>query len=175
MPEKPVAAMAAVPCESELAQDLKDQFGEQVTEVSTYRGQNFAVVAPEAVVPVIEYLKLEQDFDYLVDITAVDYPQRTPRFDLVYILYSFSRNERLRVKTRIGEGEKAQSVTGVHVTADWLEREVFDMFGIRFTGHPGLKRILMPEDWQGHPLRKDYGITNADERWVRENIGIEGH
>jgi NADH-quinone oxidoreductase subunit C len=175
MAEQPPAAMAAVPCESQLAKDLKAQFGEQVREVSTYRGQDFAVVDAAAAVPVLEYLKYECNFDYLVDITAVDCPKRTPRFELIYIAYSFSRNERFRVKTHIGEGEKAQTATGVHLTADWLEREVFDMFGIAFAGHPNMKRILMPEDWQGHPLRKDYSITGADERWVKENLGIEGH
>jgi NADH-quinone oxidoreductase subunit C len=89
------------------------------------------------------------------------------------VLYSFSRNERIRMKIRIKDGEKAQSATDVWVTATWLEREVFDMFGIEFEGHPDLRRILMPEDWTGHPLRKDYGILNMDNRWVQENLGIE--
>jgi NADH-quinone oxidoreductase subunit C len=89
------------------------------------------------------------------------------------VLYSFSRNERIRVKTRIKEGQKPQSVVGVHLTANWLEREVYDMFGIEFQGHPDLRRILMPDEWEGHPLRKDYDILQMDNRWVQENLGIE--
>jgi NADH-quinone oxidoreductase subunit C len=92
---------------------------------------------------------------------------------LVYILYSFSRNERIRVKARVKEGEKPATMTTVHLTADWLEREVFDMFGIEFEGHPNMKRILMPDEWQGHPLRKDYSILGMDQKWVQENLGIE--
>ena len=128
---------------------------------------------PEAAVPVVEYLKVEADFDYLVDITAVDWPKRAERFDLFYILYSFARNERVRIKTRIADGYKPQTATGVHLTANWLEREVFDMFGIEFAGHPDMRRILLPEDWQGYPLRKDKSIIDMDNQWVKEHLGIE--
>jgi NADH-quinone oxidoreductase subunit C len=172
-PPKTPATMAATLWESELTRQLQGQFGGQILEFSTYLGQNFLVVKPEAAVPVIEYLKLEADFDYLVDVTAVDYPERPERFDLIYILYSFARNERIRIKTRIAENATPQTVTGVHVTANWLEREAYDMFGIHFAGHPNLQRILMPEEWQGHPLRKDYSIIRQDDRWVQENLGIE--
>jgi len=106
-------------------------------------------------------------------VTAVDYPQRAERFDLVYIVYSFARNQRIRVKTRLAEGYEPATAVNVHLTANWLEREVFDMFGIRFRGHPDLKRILLPDDWQGHPLRKDHPITRVDQRWVKENLGID--
>jgi NADH-quinone oxidoreductase subunit C len=170
---KPPAVMAATPWDSELAGEIKEQFADRISEVSTYLGQNFVVCTPEAAVPLIEFLKLEADFDYLVDITAVDWPKRAERFDLVYILYSFSRNERLRVKTFIADGYRPESAVGVHLTANWLEREVFDMFGIEFAGHPDLRRILMPDEWQGYPLRKDYGIVQQDDRWVQENLGIE--
>ncbi len=120
--------------------------------------------------PLIEYLKAGPGFDYLVDITAVDWPKRAERFDLVYILYSFARNERVRIKTQIADGYRPATVVGVHLTANWLEREVFDMFGIEFAGHPDLRRILMPDEWQGHPLRKDYPILQQDQRWVEENL-----
>jgi NADH-quinone oxidoreductase subunit C len=165
--------MAATPWESDLARDLKERFGGRIGETSTYLGQNFIVAKPEAAVPILEYLKLEADFDYLVDITAVDWPKRPERFDLVYIVYSFPRNERVRIKTRIPDGYKPETAVGVHLTANWLEREVFDMFGIDFAGHPDMRRILMPEDWQGYPLRKDYSILQQDQRWVQENLGIE--
>ena len=165
--------MAAVPWTSDLAGELKERFAGRVLETSTYLGQNFIVVKPDSVVPVLEYLKLEADFDYLVDVTAVDWPKRAERFDLVYILYSFARNERVRVKTYIAEGYQPETAVTVHLTANWLEREVFDMFGIRFAGHPDMRRILLPEDWQGYPLRKDYSIIQQDQAWVRENLEIE--
>jgi NADH-quinone oxidoreductase subunit C len=172
-PPKPPATMAATPWASDLARELKERFGEQIGETSTYLGQNFIVAKPEAAVPILEYLKLEADFDYLVDVTAVDWPKRPARFDLVYIVYSFARNERVRVKTHIADGYKPETAVGVHLTANWLEREVFDMFGIEFAGHPDMRRILMPEEWQGHPLRKDYSILQQDQRWVQESLGIE--
>ena len=172
-PPKPPATMAATPWESELVRELKERFGDQITEYSTYLGQSFLVAKPDAVISVLEFLKLEQDFDYLVDLTAVDYPKRPERFDLVYILYSFARNERIRVKTMIAEGARPTTAVGVHLTANWLEREVFDMFGIQFEGHPDMRRILLPEEWEGHPLRKDYSILQQDQRWVQENLGIE--
>jgi NADH-quinone oxidoreductase subunit C len=170
---KPPATMAATPWENDLARELKERFGDQIGETSTYLGQNFMVAKPEAAVPILEYLKLEADFDYLVDITAVDWPKRPERFDLVYIVYSFPRNERVRIKTHIPDGYKPETAVGVHLTANWLEREVFDMFGIEFAGHPDMRRILMPEEWQGHPLRKDYSILQQDQRWVQESLGIE--
>src|SRR5690349_13384148 len=154
-PPKPPATMAATPWDSELTRELKERFGERITETSTYLGQNFIVTKPDSAIAALEFLKLEADFDYLVDLTAVDWPKRAERFDLVYILYSFSRNERLRVKTYIAEGYKPETATGVHLTANWLEREVFDMFGIEFTGHPDMRRILLLEEWESYPLRKE--------------------
>jgi NADH-quinone oxidoreductase subunit C len=165
--------MAATPWEGELPQRLKDRFGGEILEFSVYLGQSFLVARPEAVVPILQFLKLEADFDYLVDVTAVDWPKLPERFELVYILYSFARNQRIRIKTRIPDGYQPQTATGVHLTANWLEREVFDMFGIEFAGHPDMRRILLPEDWEGHPLRKDKPITDMDNRWVREHLGIE--
>ncbi len=113
------------------------------------------------------------EFDYCVDITAVNYPKREQQFEVVYVLYSFLKNERTRVKTRIKDGEHVPSSVSIWETANWLEREVFDMFGIVFDGHPGLKRILLPDEWKGHPLRKDYDILLQDREWVQINLGIE--
>ena len=172
-PAKPPAVMAATAWESDLARELKERFGDRIGELSTYLGQNLIVAKPEAAISVLEYLKLEADFDYLVDITAVDWPKRAERFDLIYIVYSFARNERVRLKTYIADGYKPETSVDVHLTANWLEREVFDMFGIEFAGHPDMKRILLPEEWQGYPLRKDYGILQQDQKWVQENLGIE--
>jgi NADH-quinone oxidoreductase subunit C len=170
---KPPAPMAVTPWENDLTRNLKAHFDDRITEFSTYLGQNFLVARPEAVVPILEFLKLEEDFDYLVDLTAVDYPKRAERFDVVYILYSFAKNERIRVKTMIADGARPATAVTVHLTANWLEREVFDMFGIQFEGHPDMRRILMPEEWEGYPLRKDYSILQQDQRWVQENLGIE--
>jgi NADH-quinone oxidoreductase subunit C len=170
---KAPATMASTPWDSELAREIKSTFAGAILECSTYLGQNFAVIAPDAVVPVLEFLRLDSDYEYLVDLTAVDYPKREKRFELVYTLYSFSRNDRLRLKTAIADGTRAASATSVYPVAAWLEREVYDMFGIEFDGHSGLRRILLPDEWQGFPLRKDYGIVQQDDRWVQENLGIE--
>jgi NADH-quinone oxidoreductase subunit C len=170
---KPPAPMAAAAWEGELPNQLKERFGVQITACSSYLGQNFVVAKPDAVILILEFLKLEADFDYLVDITAVDYPHRPERFDLFYILYSFARNERVRVKTAIADGAQPQTSVPVHTGANWLEREVFDMFGIQFEGHPDMRRILLPEEWQGFPLRKEMSIIQQDDRWVKENLGIE--
>jgi len=92
---------------------------------------------------------------------------------VVLNLYSFPKNQRLRLKVQVDENEPVASVVSVWPTANWLEREVYDMFGIIFEGHPDLRRLLLPEEWQGFPLRKDYDILQQDTAWVRENLGIE--
>jgi NADH-quinone oxidoreductase subunit C len=172
-PPAPPAVMIATPWENDLTTAITERFGPFITQFASYLGQNFIVVAAGAGVPLLEYLRREQDFDFLVDLTAVDYPKSEERFEIIYTVYSFSRNERLRVKTRVTEGQKPMTCTSVFPAGNWLEREVFDMFGIDFTGHPDMRRILLPDDWRGYPLRKDYGILQMDNRWVQENLGIE--
>jgi len=152
---------------------LKGQYGSGIREASSYLGQNYLVVEPAIVFELLQILRDGEQFDYCVDITAVHYPQREKQFDLLWILYSFSKNERIRLKIMIADGESVPSAVPVWATANWLEREVFDMFGIRFDGHPDLKRILLPDGWKGHPLRKDYGIIQQDQEWVKANLGIE--
>jgi NADH-quinone oxidoreductase subunit C len=165
--------MATTPWESELTRKVQEQFGAQILEFCSYLSQDFLVAKPEAAIPIIEFLKLEAGFDYLVDVTAVDYPARPERFDLIYVLYSFPRNQRIRLKIRVSDGFEPATAVNAHLTANWLEREVFDMFGIHFAGHPNMRRILMPDGWRGYPLRKDYPILQQDEVWVKENLGIE--
>lgn len=172
-PPKAPAAMAATPWESELTRALKEEFGDQILEFSSYVGQNFLVAKPEAAIPILESLKENHGFDYLVDITAVHWPERPEPFDIVYIIYSFGRNERIRMKIRIAEGYRPRTAVPVHLTANWLEREVYDMFGIEFEGHPDMRRILLPEEWETFPLRKENSILKMDQRWVQENLGIE--
>ena len=171
-PPKP-AGPAPQPWENEMVARLRARFGEAILESSTYLGQNYLVIDAARNVEICGRLKQEEQFNMLADLTAVDYPKRPKRFEVSYQLYSFPRNERLRVKAPVAETEPIQSVISVWKGANWLEREAFDMFGIRFQGHPDLRRILLPEDWEGHPLRKDYGILQQDVKWVRENLHIE--
>ncbi len=166
--------MESVPWDSDISTSVKEAFKEEILECAIYRDQPFIRVKPDAAIPLLDFLKCSTGFDYLVDLTFVHWPKREgAQFDLVYILYSFSRNVRLRVKAALAEGYKPATAVFIHSTANWLEREAFDMFGVRFEGHPDLRRMLMPDEWTGHPLRKDYGITQMDERWVKENLGIE--
>lgn len=187
-PEKPAAAAATTPPKpaapakpagpvplpwaSPLIDKLTRQFGTGLAAL-TYLGQNYMQVDRSLIPTVLQILRDEEKFDYCVDITAVHYPKRERQFDIVWILYSFAHNERVRVKTQIADGEHIPSVSSLWATANWLEREVFDMFGIQFDGHPELKRILLPDGWKGHPLRKDYGIIQQDQEWVQINLGIE--
>jgi NADH-quinone oxidoreductase subunit C len=116
-------------------------------------------IEPAQIVAVCRYLKDQQKFVRLSAVTAVDWLPADPRFEVVYLLHSLARNQRLRLKCWLAEALlEIDSVTGVWRTADWYEREVFDMFGVRFRNHPDLTRILMPSDWEGHPLRKDYPV-----------------
>lgn len=117
-------------------------------------------IAPAKIASVCGFLKYDQAFVRLSTVTAVDRFPAQPRFEVVYHLHSVERNQRIRLKCRIsGDNPVIESVTGVWRGANWYEREVFDLFGISFSGHPDLRRILMPDDWEGHPLRKDYSIT----------------
>ena len=162
-----------LPLENELVSRFKGKFGSAMREAWVDRKQAILVVERENLEAICQFARDSENFDYLVDLTAVDWPKREKRFDVVLFLYSFKKNERLRLKAHVGESETVPSVCKIWGTANWLEREVFDMFGIRFTGHPNLTRILMPEEWQGYPLRKDYDILTQDTAWVRENLGIE--
>jgi NADH-quinone oxidoreductase subunit C len=105
----------------------------------------------------------ETPFQQLIDMTAIDYPERGKRFDVVYLLLSMTANRRVRIKVQAGESEPVNTVTGVYPCADWYEREVFDMFGVPFDGHPDLRRILTDYGFQGHPLRKDFPMTGYVE------------
>ncbi|MFZ0859798.1 MAG: NADH-quinone oxidoreductase subunit C [Candidatus Sulfotelmatobacter sp.] len=170
-PPKP-AAPVPTPWDSPMIAKLKGEYGSGI-EPLTHLGQNYMVVDRSLIPEILQVLRNEEQFDYCVDITAVHYPKRERQFDVLWVLYSFPRNERIRVKTQIADGETVSSSIPIWATANWLEREVFDMFGIKFDGHPDLKRILLPEGWKGHPLRKDYGILQQDNDWVQINLGIE--
>jgi NADH-quinone oxidoreductase subunit C len=170
-PPKP-AGPVPTPWDSPIVAKLKSAYGSGI-EPLTFVGQNYMVVDRSLIPEILQVLRNEEQFDYCVDVTAAHYPQRDKQFDVIWVLYSFARNERIRVKTLIADGESIPSSVPIWPTANWLEREVFDMFGIKFDGHPDMKRILLPDGWKGHPLRKDYGILQQDNEWVQINLGIE--
>ena len=181
---KPAAPVAAKPVpkpegpkpepwDSDLSRRLRSQYGSGIREASTYLGQKYLVVDSTIVYEILLSMRNDELFDYCVDITAVHYPKREEQFDILYVLYSFHNNERVRIKAQIKDGDHVRTAVSIWETANWLEREVYDMFGIVFDGHPDLKRILMPDGWTGHPLRKDYPILQQDQEWVKINLGIE--
>jgi len=136
-------------------------FDNQAVTTGKYdRAELTLEIAADRIVPVCRFLKYEQNFIRLSSVTAVDRYPAEPRFEAVYHLHSVERKQRLRLKCRLhGRDPVIESVTSVWRSANWYEREVFDLFGIRFVNHPDLRRILMPDDWEGHPLRKDYPVT----------------
>jgi len=157
-----------------LLDELQKRFPGALGEALVFRSLPSITVAKESLLSIGEFLKSDEggEYTFLTDETAVDYPKREKRFEIVYHLYSFARNDRLRLKVLVGEGEKVPSVVGIWPTANWLEREVYDLFGVQYEGHPDLKRILLPDGWTGHPLRKDYDILRQDDAWVQANLGI---
>jgi NADH-quinone oxidoreductase subunit C len=138
------------------------EMGDAVLSRHSRLGDATAVVAAHRLREVLAFLHAQPDldFDVLSDLTAVDYHPRVPRFEVVYHLYSIVQNHRLRVKVVVDEGDcEIDSAVSVWPAANWMEREVFDLYGIRFRGHPDLRRILLYEEFEGHPLRKDYAKT----------------
>lgn len=126
-------------------------------------GQTTVEIAPGKLVEACRHLKDRETFSFLVDLTAVDWKERVPRFDVVYWAHSFDRgNERVRLKVGVADGAACPTVSGVWETANWMEREVFDLFGVVFEGHPDLRRILTWDGFQGHPLRKDFPVEGID-------------
>ena len=172
VPPKPPVVLQT-PLDNELVKRFRAKFGAALLEATEDRKQAILTVDRARLAEIALHLRDEQKFDMLSDLTAVDWPKREKRFDVVLNLYSFPKNERLRLKVHAADAEEVPSVVSVWPTANWLEREAFDMFGIIFSGHPNLKRILLPDEWQGYPLRKDYDILQQDTAWVRENLGIE--
>lgn len=144
---------------------LRARFANDVLDVSEYRGDTTVLVRPESIEQVCLALRdaPELRYSFLSDITAVDWLEREPRYDVVYHMHSLETRARLTLKVQVGGEETPDpdvpTVTSVWPAANFFEREVYDLFGIRFTGHPNLTRILMPSDWVGHPLRKDYPLT----------------
>ena len=141
-----------------------------VEAVSYWVGDWTVIVAADRLLEVARFLRDDSaaEFDYCSDVTATDWPPRAQRFDVIYCLYSVHLRHRIRVKVRAAEGDPVPSVTEIWSAANWLEREVYDQFGVNIVGHPDLRRILMPDDWQGHPQRKDYPLEGPGE-YLMEN------
>ena len=157
---------------------LKEKLGVAVLETHALHGDETVVVEPAAWLSACRFLRdnARCDMNMLTDLTAVDYLGREPRFEIVAHLVSLSKGHRLRIKTRVGDEDgnaEVDSLSELWASANWLEREAYDMFGVIFSGHPDLRRILLPEDWVGYPLRKDYDVRLQDVEWVRKHLGIE--
>ncbi len=152
---------------------LRERFPEAVKEVTGHRGEVTVELDRQALVEVCSWLRDEPAarFRHLSDLSGTDYPTREDRLCVDYHLYSFDHNLRLRLKVRVSVADPhIPTVTGVWPGANWHEREVYDFFGVRFDGHPNLVRILMPEDWKGHPQRKDYPLGGVDVEYIGAHI-----
>jgi NADH-quinone oxidoreductase subunit C len=152
---------------------IKKHFGESVTEAVATLGQQIIRVKKESYLELCRFLHDDDEalFDMCTDLTAIHWPDRAgQQFDVVALLYSVAKNRRIRVKVAIGEGEACPSISLIWAGADWMEREVYDMFGVRFDGHPDLRRILLPPDWPGNPLRKDYPVEYRDNEWTDKHL-----
>ncbi|MDT8286590.1 MAG: NADH-quinone oxidoreductase subunit C [Elusimicrobiales bacterium] len=148
-----------------LLETLKAKFGDKVLETHSFRGDDTAVIAPEAWLETASFLKNELGFDFLMDLAGADYLPREPRFEVVCHFYNSRTNRRLRLKSLLpGAGPEIASLTGLWLSADWFEREAWDMYGIDFKGHPDLRRLLMYDSFEGHPLRKDYPLKGRQPR-----------
>lgn len=147
---------------------IEARFPGAILETTETHNEKGLVLASSSLAEIAKSLKTELGFERLSSVTAVDWWPRRPRFEVVYHLHSIRHNRRLRLKLRVAEGEEIDSVTHIWTTANWYEREVFDLFGILFRNHPNLERIMMPADWEGHPLRKDYPVHGHKYSYAEE-------
>jgi NADH-quinone oxidoreductase subunit C len=149
-----------------LEEILNKKFEEKILSSKKDLGDLVIRIKSDAVVEVLKFLKDKpQDYSMLLDLTCVDYMGKKPRFEMVYHVFSISRNKRLRIKCWVREDSlEIDSVSGMWKNANWLEREVYDMFGIQFKGHPDLRRLFMYDGFEGHPLRKDYPLRKSQPR-----------
>jgi NADH-quinone oxidoreductase subunit C len=147
----------------EIRQRLQVQFPESILGSAAFRGEITFCLKAEEILPICRFLRDDLHYNYLTDLCGVDYCPCEPRFGVVYHLCAMETRERLRLKVALdGADPLISSVTSVWKGADWMEREAFDMYGIRFEGHPDLRRILLPPEWEGYPLRKDYPLRGYD-------------
>lgn len=131
---------------------------EAIVDAHARLGELTLVIAPQHLLATVGHLRAKLGYELLSDLTAVDWLSASPRMEVVYHFDSVANNAFLRLKVKVEADQTIDSITSVYPSANWFEREIFDLFGIRFAGHPDLRRIMMPDDWQGHPLRKDYPV-----------------
>ena len=143
---------------------VKEKFPSSILDVATFRDELTVTVAKRDLCEICNFLYSDPDLQYrfLIDLCGVDFLPEIPRFQVVYFLYSMKNGQRLRLKVRVAEGESITSVESIWKAANWLEREVYDLFGISFENHPDLRRILLWDGYEGHPLRKDYPVEGPD-------------
>ena len=153
----------------EIAEKIKEKFPLEVVNVISFRDQVSVIIKKENIVDICKFLHddPELDFDHLRDLCGVDYlNKKEPRFEVIYHLYSVRHRHMIRLNAQVSENDpKIDSLTFLWAGANWHERECFDMFGIKFKGHPDMRRILLPEDWEGYPLRKDYPLKGPEKEW----------
>lgn len=150
-----------------LVDKLRARFSAEIVETKVAKGEVTHLIKKDALIGVLTFVKGESDFqmDYLADVVGVDFHPEEPRFEVVYHLLSTKRNLRLRIKVRAQDGEEVPTVTTIWSSANFAEREIYDMFGIKFTGHPDMRRIYLAHDWVGHPLRKDYPLRGFKDKY----------
>jgi len=153
----------------QIADRLKERFPEEVLDVKEFRGQVSVTVRKNRILEICRFLHDAPDLylDYLIDLCGVDYlGKKENRFEVVYHLYSIRHRHALRLKAEVPENDaRIDSVMPVWIGVNWHERECYDLFGIVFAGHPDLRRVLLPEDWEGYPLRKDYPVKGPETEW----------
>jgi NADH-quinone oxidoreductase subunit C len=143
---------------------LKEKFGNSILEVATFRGEITVMISKGELLEICKFLHSDPDLQYrlLTDLCGLDFFPQVPRFGVVYLLCSLKSDQRLRLKVRVGEQESIPSVESIWKVANWYEREVYDLFGVSFGNHPDLRRILLWDGFEGHPLRKDYPTEGPD-------------
>ncbi len=143
--------------------NLRSRFKDAIIEEKVFRAELTARIEKDKIAEVCRYLRDEEKFDFLSDLCGAHYPTREKPFEVVYHLYSIRNKNYIRLKVWLADGEHAPTMSGVWGTANWHEREAYDMYGIEFDGHPDLRRILLPDDWKGFPLRKDYPLEGRGD------------
>jgi NADH-quinone oxidoreductase subunit C len=159
-----------------IEEKLNKNYPDKIVELYTFRGDLNAVIKASDLIEICRFLKTDDELkcNFLSCVTAADYlGKREKRFEVVYVLYSISKKHRIMIKIRLDENEEAPSLTPLWDTANFQEREVYDMFGIKFTGHPDMTRILMDDDWVGHPQRKDFPLTYEVPRFTHNKDSID--